>query len=108
MIKLDESKPLSWFGKGLALGILGRNEEALAAFSKAVELAPEQAHFWHLKGAIHLRISLREFNKSNYGNALENLNSALEAFNAFSTYSKSEESKKKGQQRSYGIYDEAD
>ena len=50
MIKLDESKPLSWFSKGLALGNLGRNEEALAAFSKAVELAPEQAHFWHLKG----------------------------------------------------------
>ena len=129
MIKLDESKPLSWYSKGLALRDLGRNEEALAAFSKAieldpefdlawcgkgaalgsfgryeealeafskaVELAPEQAHFWHLKGAVHLRISLREFNKSNYGNALENLNSALEAFNAFSTHSKTEESKKR-------------
>ena len=129
MIKLDESKPLSWFSKGLALrdlgryeealaafskaiglnpefglawggkgatlGSLGRYEEALEAFSKAVELAPEQAHFWHLKGAIHLRISLREFNKNNYGNALESLNSALKAFNAFSTHSKSEESKKR-------------
>ena len=95
MIKLDESKPLSWFSKGLALRDLGRYEEALAAFSKAVELAPEQAHLWYLKGAVHLRISLREFNKNNYGNALENLNSALEAFNAFSTHSKSEESKKR-------------
>ena len=95
MIKLDKSKPLSWFSKGLALRDLGRYEEAFAAFSKAVELAPEQAHLWYLKGAVHLMISLREFNKNNYGNALENLNSALEAFNAFSTHSKSEESKER-------------
>ncbi len=94
-IELDPEFGLAWYGKGLALGNLGRYEEAWGAFSKAVELAPEQAHLWYLKGAVHLMISLREFNKNNYGNALENLNSALEAFNAFSTHSKSEESKER-------------
>lgn len=50
----------------------------------AIELDPEHACPWHLKGETHLRISLQEFNKSNYGNALDNLKSALDAFDTFS------------------------
>lgn len=94
MIKLDGKDAVAWFNKGLALGILERHEEALEAFSKSTELDPENAVAWHSKGGVHLVISLQDFKRNNYGNALENLNSAIDAFDAFSTFSKGEEKAK--------------
>jgi len=75
-----------WHNKGLALSDLKRYEEALEAFSKSIELTPEFSRVWLLKGAIHLKLSLLEFNKSNYGTAIENLDAALDAFDT-DTYS---------------------
>jgi len=84
-IELDPKLHLAWFYKGEILENLERHGEALVVLSKAIKLVPEHACPWRLKGEVHLRISLQEFKKSNYGNALENLKSALDAFDTFST-----------------------
>ncbi len=93
-VVLYPEKVHTWLGKGAALGDLGRYEEALEAFSKAVELEPEFSLAWSSKGTTHLRISLQEFERSNYGNALENLNSAIDSFDTLSTFSKDKEKAK--------------
>ena len=94
-IQLDPEFALAWLDKGEVLVTLRRFEEALEAFSKAVELDPEFSLAWHLKGKAHLVMSLQEFKRNNYGNALEDLNSAIDAFDAFSTFSKGEEEEAK-------------
>jgi putative nucleotidyltransferase with HDIG domain len=40
----------TWMERGIALSRLGRNEEALAAFVKVIELDPENAVAWRKKG----------------------------------------------------------
>jgi tetratricopeptide (TPR) repeat protein len=93
-IELNPADARAWFEKSVALGKLGRYEETLEAVSKSVELNPEHADAWHLKGSIYLNISWQVFIKKNYGDALENLNSAIDAFDAFSTFSKDKEKAK--------------
>jgi tetratricopeptide (TPR) repeat protein len=93
-IDLNSEDAAAWLEKGAVLGLLGRDEEAFGAFSKTIELYPADADAWCLKGVIHLVVSSQEFKRNNYGNALENLNSAIDAFNAFSTFSKGKEKAK--------------
>jgi len=92
--ELNPKNATAWRNKGVALINLGRNEEALEAFSKALELNPDDTYPLYLKGLSHLKISLQDFKRNNYGNALENLNSAMGAFDAFSTFSKDKEKAK--------------
>lgn len=94
-IELNPKNAFAWFYKGLALRILGRDEEALGAFSKSIELNPEESLVWLLKGGIHLKLSLQEFNRSNYGIAIENQNAALNAFDTYSVLFKDKEKAKK-------------
>ena len=61
--KLDAK---AWFSKGVALGNLGRHEEAVEVFDKAVKLKPDYNDAWFNKGA-----------------ALENLGRHQEAVDAF-------------------------
>ncbi|MEA2075479.1 MAG: tetratricopeptide repeat protein [Euryarchaeota archaeon] len=93
-IELNPEDAGAWLGRGLALGYLERYEAALGASSKAVELNPKFNIAWRLKGLIHLQISSREFINKNYGNALENLNSAMSAFDSFSGFLKDKEKAK--------------
>jgi tetratricopeptide (TPR) repeat protein len=90
-IELNPEHALAWFNKGLALGTLRRPEESLESFSKAVELDPEFSLAWDLKGKAHLAISLQEFKRNNSGNASENLNSAIDAFGAYTSLFKDKE-----------------
>ena len=93
-IELDPKYALAWLNKSLSLGSLGRDEEALDALSRSIELNPEDTDAWHLKGLLHLLISLQEFKKNNYGNAIEHLNSAMGALDSFSKLSKDKEEAK--------------
>src|SRR3972149_4890996 len=49
-IKPDYSD--AWYGKGAALGRLGRHDEALKALDKAIELKPDFAEIWCNKGIV--------------------------------------------------------
>lgn len=93
-IALNPEDALAWHGKGLALRDLDRPEEALDALSKAAELESEFSLAWCSKGTTHLTISLQEFKRNNYGNAIENLNSAMGAFDSFVELSKEKEEAK--------------
>ncbi len=92
--ELSPKDPAAWIEKATTLARLERFEEALEAFSKSIELNPKFSLAWYFKEKVHLLISLQEFKRNNYGNALENLNSAIDAFDAFSTISKDKEKAK--------------
>ena len=94
-IELNPEHALAWLCKGVTLVDIERYEEALEALSKAVELNPKDASPWLLKGVMHLNLSLREFNRNNYGIAIENQNAALDAFDIYSVLSKDKEKTKK-------------
>lgn len=80
-LELNPENPDVWVLKGRTLGELGRYEEALEAFTKAIELNPKDAGAWMLKGIVNFNITTKEFRRNNYGNALENLDCAIEALN---------------------------
>ena len=50
-IELKPDYADAWFGKGAALGKLGRHEETLKASEKAIELKPDCVGAWYNKGA---------------------------------------------------------
>ena len=104
-IELYPENAPAWIDKWMTLVNLRRYKEALdtlsraielslEALSKAVELNPEDIRAWHLKGQMHLVASVRDFKRSNYGNALEAINSAINAFDTFTTFSKDKEKAK--------------
>jgi len=94
-IELNPEHALTWLCKGATLVDIERYEEALEALSKAVELNPKDARTWLLKGVMHLNLSLREFNRNNYGIAIENQNAALDAFDTYSVLFRDKEKTKK-------------
>ena len=94
-IELNPEHALAWLCKGATLVDIERYEDALEALSKAVELNPKDARTWLLKGVMHLNLSLREFNRNNYGIAMENQNAALDAFDTYSVLFKDKEKTKK-------------
>ena len=49
-MEIDPKFAAAWNNKGLALGNLGRNEEAIECFDKAIEIQPNNAIFWNMKG----------------------------------------------------------
>ena len=51
-IALNATYPVSYGVKALALQGVGRNSDALAAMETALTLAPDSAHYWHIKGRI--------------------------------------------------------
>jgi tetratricopeptide (TPR) repeat protein len=93
-IELNPEDAAAWLGKGMTLRDLERPEEALKALSIAVGLNPKDALTLYVKGTLHLTISVQEFENNNYGNALENLEFAIDAFDAFSTFLKDKEKAK--------------
>ena len=66
--------------KGVALYHLQRYEEALQAFERVTEINPEHTDAWLGRGEVHLEISKLDFKQNNHGNALENLNTAMDSF----------------------------
>ena len=43
----------AWFGKGNSLDSLGRYDEAIPRFEKALEIAPRAVEAWFKKGNSH-------------------------------------------------------
>jgi len=50
----------TWYIKGIALRELGRYEEALKAFDKAIKLQPKYPEAWHNKAVILGKLGLHE------------------------------------------------
>ncbi|XWK91276.1 MAG: tetratricopeptide repeat protein [Phormidium sp.] len=46
----------TWYNRGLALRQLGRLEEAIASYDKALELQPDKYQAWHNQGQILRRL----------------------------------------------------
>ena len=59
----EHKDAINWCNKGIALFNLGRYEEALKAYDKAIELKPDLVELWNNKGNA-LRVAI--FKISNY------------------------------------------
>lgn len=60
-----------WLEKGIALGRLGKHEEALDAFSKAIEIDPQFASAWNDKGVTFGRLGRHEEGLDVFSKAIE-------------------------------------
>ncbi len=49
-IGLDTTSVSAWIGKGDSLRLQGKNEDALEAYNKAIEVGPNYSNAWHGKG----------------------------------------------------------
>jgi len=47
----EQTNAVSWLNQGIALGNLGKYDEAIEAFDKAIEINPQYEAAWYLKGA---------------------------------------------------------
>ena len=63
---------VAWYNKGVALCELGKNEEALKAFDKAIELKSDYAEAWLKKSVVLLGLGRNEdaFKSSEKANEL--------------------------------------
>lgn len=48
---VEQSEAVGWLNQGIALGSLGKYDEAIQAFNKAIEINPQYEAAWYLKGA---------------------------------------------------------
>ncbi|MGD2088705.1 MAG: tetratricopeptide repeat protein [Candidatus Aminicenantes bacterium] len=104
-----EKSPEAWYSRGVALSALGRPDQALEAYNKAIEIKPDNHEAWYKKGWALDKLSRHEdaleaYNKAikikpnydqawfNKGVALEKLGRKKEAQKAFE---KADEIKKK-------------
>jgi tetratricopeptide (TPR) repeat protein len=65
-----QSKAQGWFNKGKALAKLGRYQEAIESFDKALAINPDYHNAWNLRGAVLN-------NLGRYQEAIENYDKAL-------------------------------
>jgi tetratricopeptide (TPR) repeat protein len=61
----------AWSNKGVILGILGRYEEAIAAYNNAIVINPQYAEAWSNKGKALSRLGLQEEAKEAFEKAHE-------------------------------------
>ena len=61
----------SWIQKGLTLHYLGRDEEALQAYDKAIELNPDDSDSWHRKSIELDKLGRYEEARQAYDQAIE-------------------------------------
>jgi tetratricopeptide (TPR) repeat protein len=52
----QQAEAQAWFDKGLGLSELGRWEEAVACYDKALEIGPLQARFWSVRGLVSCHV----------------------------------------------------
>ena len=69
-----------------------------------MDLCPEDTDVWRVKGLIQQEISLDEFKSNNCGNALENLDAAMAAFDTFRILLKDEKKAKREIKEALTVY----
>ena len=77
--RLDHDLSMAWSGKALGLDLLGRKNESIQAYDKAVELDPKNAEAWLGKGVVLLNQAFITDNKSLNLEGERALDKALEA-----------------------------
>jgi tetratricopeptide (TPR) repeat protein len=60
-----------WLNKGLSLYALGRQDEAIAAYNKALEIQPDYTKAWFNKGNVHSDLGQQDEAMAAYDKALE-------------------------------------
>ena len=60
ILKVHPDQPEALTVSGLALGLLGKGEEAIAALRRAVQLKPEQPDAWRALGDHYSALEMRE------------------------------------------------
>ena len=67
----ESNSAVAWFNKGVALGYLGKYDEAIQAYDKAIEIDPQHAAAWNNKGIVL-------YDQGKYNEALQAYNKSLE------------------------------
>ena len=84
----QKEKAIECFNKGGTLVDLGRYEEALKSYDKAIELNPDDANAWYGKGIALVNLGRHE---KSYDKALESLSKAIELDAKWKEEAKNEE-----------------
>lgn len=67
----EQSEAVSWLNQGIALGNLGKYDEAIKAFDKAIDINPQYEAAWYLKGAALNRQGMYNESIQAYDKAIE-------------------------------------
>jgi tetratricopeptide (TPR) repeat protein len=79
-LALDPSCSDAWIGRGVALGLLGRNDEVIECFDMALELEPGSYHAWLNRAEFNQRQQQWEQALSDYSRAIALLPSDAYAY----------------------------
>lgn len=76
----QSSSPNKWYNQGEMLANLGRYEEALVCFDKAVEVQPDDYAAWVFRGVVIIHLNRPEDALKSCNKALEIQNSDVQAW----------------------------
>jgi tetratricopeptide (TPR) repeat protein len=68
---VEQSEAVSWLDQGIALGNLGKYDDAIQAFDKAIQINPQYEAAWFLKGAALNRRGMYDDAIQAYDKAIE-------------------------------------
>jgi tetratricopeptide (TPR) repeat protein len=59
-LEIENNHEVTWYNLGLELGKLGRYEEAIIAFRRAIEIKEDDANAWHNLGVAFYKLGKNE------------------------------------------------
>ncbi|MEM8718598.1 MAG: tetratricopeptide repeat protein, partial [Cyanobacteria bacterium P01_G01_bin.39] len=70
-VEIDPNDDETWYNRGVALGELGRLEEALASYDRAIEIKPDYDSAWYNRGNTLFDLGRLEEALASYEGAIE-------------------------------------